>query len=272
MNLNIIIDSIGVFVEKIVEPIGNMLEPKDIITTFIGSFIAAKLAMKQFKEQEDLKIKEKLRLNFYDEYSSLYKELSVNLNELSTSLYTVELTAREEWYKGPGFSQQYRIYDLMVEKIDGEYRMIYAKESLEDIENFIKILKDVFRDVKKINTFMLDNQEIIKFNENIDYVRITYILGMLDRYVADKILELHEDIRKENDDKKNELESLKSLKSIQKRYQEYLTMLLYIDIYMDPIETQQKYFRKQLDINEALEEIYNVNEIIKKEFIGKYFE
>lgn len=264
-----LVDNLMKNINQIIENILHINFIVDVLKTSIGGFIGGYLTISIFKRQEQIKIREQLKLEFYKRYKLKYNEIRESLKKCRYKYRTIRdsyIYHKKDSYSIYEIKRLISLYNKCIELQDNivdiitkledlnkliiEDRLITKSEKgmyndiitkFESIEVHLNLIKLVKRGVQK----HLDKYDIL--NLNLDRG------GMLD---LDKY-----DILEDTEDRvKLELEDEGLTYSLKSPLKDKLDILQILIIYLI-----------SYDIEDLLDNIIYINNEIEYKFIGIYF-
>ena len=246
----------------------------NIITTIFATAFGGWVTIQLFKRQERMRIREELRLEFYKEYRQMYKELYKDLVDLFENIKT----KKSVWDKKLMYIESPVVGALKLKN----WNCYYPREMNKDS---IKKIKEIHIKSQHINEFL--NNSTVIFEDNsiyndihikIDEIKQVYI----EVECAYKLtFERDEDLRKNLNhideqiellnngqiaNKYNEEGAKNHLINVEKRLEEYKQNN--VDKHNDLIP---RILDMDKELNNILSDIKNINSIIEREYINKYF-
>ena len=213
-----------------------------IISTFIGTAIGTRFTMKLFKSQENMRIKEDFRLEFFKKYNSLYRELVEELDDLYKRMQQINQIIE--------MKNQRELYLIKDPTIDyngkQDWNIDYPKSMLK---KQIELSKSIKYKKEKMRKYIKNNKTIYKNGNELYeevYIEIDFIFRKFNTISnAYEIIDL--------DDNPGFLKTEKIAQ--QQQHNEVIIDVLNID--------------KELEY--VIDEMQLIHEKIENEFIGKYF-
>lgn len=213
------------------------------IITLIGAAIGTLFTMWLFKAQENIRIKEDFRLEFFKKYNSLYIELFEELNDLYE-----RIQHNNQIIDSKNYRKSYLIKDPIINSDGKQSWSIFHPKSM--LEKQIELSKSIKHKKEKMRKYIENNKIIYK--KEIELYEEIYI-GINDVFIKFNTISTAYDII-DADDNLGLLSETKIEQ--QKQHNEIINEVLNLD--------------KQL--NSIINNMQLIHEKIEKEFIGKYFE
>lgn len=204
-----------------------------LITTSIGTGIGALFTMRIFKSQEKMRIREELKLKFYNGYEELYMEFYENFSVLKSSIKTMNNMLCQ---KGCGVKHY-------IDTIETGKDVIENRDT-NMINNLFNSLHNTLTSLNILNEYMENQSPIIKFNYKNQYKdldRIRKKLDELDCYVL-----------------------------ICKQHKDSISNIEYVDRYKN-VSNEIICLQGNGELKEINDSILDIHKEIRDEFIGKYF-
>lgn len=215
------------------------------IATYIGAKIGSRNTIKLYQEQEKVRIREELKVKFYDEYEGLYKDTYLKLGELISHIEYLRFLfflEQDDFEEG---SHEKDINVTGIESIEDIKRDL-DEEVIKELEVLIKDLQSKMNNLKRF----LDMKSNITGYKSFIYFDIEYIIREINSaYEGISILPI---IAKESDGDSHCL----SREEIIKSYNDNMFKIL------------NSLFKK---IVEGQEDMDKIHKSISDEYIGSYF-
>ena len=213
-----------------------------IVGTFIGTLIGSKITMNLFKKQEKIRIKEQIRLDFYQQYEKLYKGA---LKSFSNFKKVVDK------HKEPP-----AINDIL------EFEIRYnIKINVIDINSTIDLIKTT-EDIKN------------NWDKTIP-VSIESIVECIDKLKClQELMESNKIITGYDSDKFNNIKDYlnrlpKGIENLEKCKMDVTRGKYTIEKYKNVLNAN---IEKFAEIEKYIKELQDINSDIERDFIGQYFE
>lgn len=222
-------------------------------STSIANKSATKTTLELFDKQEKIKIKNELRINFYNQYKNLFDELSELITELISNL---------------GFWAN-NIYIDENENFTSTYENINSIESIltlcnyNSFRNCLNIMNNTMNSFDRLKDFMDKNQKITKYNKfkyEEEYRFINNVISKISSINAINIL--FNENRNENRDLNNE--------RIDHYIVQFRELYILLSNLSDPDSQNSQY--EFNNFNEFKKSFFSKNDEITDDFIAHYFE
>ena len=141
----------------------------DLLISIIGTIIGGIVTIKLFKEQEKMRIRQELKLEFFKEYKKLYIEFSDSFCELKLQMNAIK-----------GLKE---IDNLMYGLIQDVNR-IYVKGS-ENIKELIDKCKDTYKKIEILSKHIDNNPLIMKKYNKEKYEFVHGSIFLLSKYLEE---------------------------------------------------------------------------------------
>lgn len=247
----------GITVNSSISPISVFI---NIVTTLGATIVGGLITLNLYKDQERIRLKGELRIEFYKKYKVLYNQL---LDLFIKYMQESQKVSRHIKYDNDGIITE--VYTINANNDVTEDNITYEK--VKDIESLIKLEKDTILDIKDkleiLEKFMKSNELITGFEE-FKYKKINdQINDYCKNYYA---LQSHFYVLCSNNEENAmlNLDSFKEIKVNLGKEGEKIVMVSYKSILRDLDQLNQKF---ELLLNDF--EV--INKEIEQEFIGEYF-
>lgn len=208
-----------------------------LLATITGAIIGGFITIKLFKKQENLRIKQELRLEFYKGYKKLYKVYIDEITSLKSTLKVAETL----------FELSESSFKLQILKVPESKGILKSCNHMTTLEKIIKLIKNTNDHIEKINDYINLN----KINLS-GYKGEMFDLTGLDLFlIKDRICNLERYHR--------EIGKLKSIELIEELIDKHDETVQYT---IESIEKIEKIIENSKEIHCKLE----------YEFLNQYFE
>lgn len=277
-SLNSIIEVLKELTKNGIITIGDSFSNKQVIFDFLiaitstlgGTFLGAKMAINSFKKQEKIRIKEELRMKFYEKYDEMYNDLISDIEELDYNIANIKYWVNEGKEYNRILISEKNIYGKYYEFKDQQNRVKDNANLTNNIEKKMSKLEK-FLESNKIKTGYRYNpysftDDLWELNVKFSEFRRCYI--KLERY--------QEDFNKAyNENKYKSIEDLKELISNGKYETNKKDMELYIK---KSLEFVKEHNELMLEISDCryivlnlMKTLESINNKISKDFLGDIF-
>ena len=220
----------------------------------IGTYVGSRLTMSQFKKQENIKIKEELRLTFYKQYEQLYKVVLDRFKEYKNEY------------------QKILEYCLFVDE-EGKVRFILnaedrtsiisskedVKKNYDSLKSSIEIFEDMHIEFNTLYDFITNKEQMTKYNT----AKLEAIKNKIDIY-STRYRDLKEAYMSLFNDSLEIESKINDIDDIREKFKK-------VDI-----KTYKKNLREIYKQNDKLDllisDIQSINKEIYQDIIGKYFD
>lgn len=218
-----------------------------IVSTFIGTVIGTRFTMELFKSQENMRIKEEFRINFYKGYKPLYDKLYYSLLQFKLEVSVAYRVNKES---------ENKYFELKELNLNDRITFNYDLQKV--------CIKEVIEQASLLNSAMYELSEYIKINKRIliDYTQDLFeepdVAIRLIKLSIDEIEMNYKEIDFMNNyHKQQDKKELERLKEENKKFIDYINKM--------GSEIGQN------NIEQIKERIESINLGIENEFIGNYF-
>lgn len=223
-----------------------------ICTIIFPSIFGGWITLQLFKRQEKIRIREKIRLDFYKQYEELYELV---LEEFFK--YKSEILRISSFFAVDNNGNVKHIIDSISNQED-------VKRNYELMKDSIKFIKNIKESLEKLEYFM-DSKKTITGYDEYKYSEIKRKVKKYKRYFGE--LSLRYDVICPNEELIRSYEKIGVSNEIKQEDESEKNNM--IEKYK---ETLVKIYKANNMFESLLKDMQNINEGIEKEFIGGYFE